>query len=241
MTDKPNSLEQNLTAVSEPHQQNLFQSAYTIGGDIAKGAAKEISDNPLHLVESAAMGAIIGVGANMIKSKFLIPAAGLYGVWELGRNWSSWTHAADVVSNPTAFDSYEQAKAHKELQGIGAAGLDLTVGSVSGLGTKMALESAGRFGGRALAKLGSFSTGEASLGGMPTPRVPSIEPGALGRSAISDTIKVTETAGIRKIDQTAFTDVTKVVHKSPYLTDLTAIGLTQIWARRQAELSTEGS
>jgi len=235
MTDQPTRLEKNLAAITEPHHQNFFEAAYTIGGDIAKGAVKELVDQPLHLVESAAMGAIIGVGVNMIKSKFLIPAGGLYATYELGRNWSSWTHAADVISNPTSFDSDEQKQAHKEFQGIGAAGLNLAVGSVSGLGSKLALESVGRLGGRALENLGSFSTGEASMGGLPTPRVPRIEPAALGRDAATDAIKATEVTGIRKIDQLPDFKSALTRPRPHYLTDMTAVGLTQIWARRQAE------
>ena len=233
MTDKPNSLEQNLAATTEQHHQNFFEAAYTIGGDMAKGAVKELVDQPLHLVESAAMGTIIGVGVNMIKSKFLIPAAGLYATYELGTNWSKWTHAADVISNPSAYDNDEQRKAHREFQGIGASGLNLALGSVSGLGSKLALESVGRFGGRALENMGSFSTGEASMGGLPTPRVPRIEPGALSRSIADSTAKATEVSGISKFDQ--LPKLTTVAKSPSYLTDMTAVGLTQIWARSQAE------
>ena len=135
----------NLPALSVGDAQNKhwWSGGLAIAEDLGKGAYNEVTQHPLHLVESAAIGAVAGVGLALATPEIAIGAAvigGGYAAYQLYENGGKWVNAASTVANESGHTPQEIAAAHSTVQGLGADAADLAAGVAAGaVGGRLAM------------------------------------------------------------------------------------------------------
>jgi hypothetical protein len=113
-----------------------LQGIENIGSDLAKGAWDEVTEHPLHLLESAAIG--FGIGAVAAATTPLI-AFGIgtlgagYAAYKLAVNMPQWVHDAKVDLAPSLYSQSERTAAHQGMQGVGAGAADIAAGVAGGI------------------------------------------------------------------------------------------------------------
>jgi hypothetical protein len=150
-------------AINEHVGQFLF-GAKEVSKDLAKGAEHELSTKEgwQHIGEAAAIGAAAGIATVALAPELVtgLAIAGIaYGGYELYKNASGYMHDVKVDARPGDFSAAEQQKAHKDLQTIGARGVDMAAGMAGG--------AIGNFAAKeAIASLGTSSASEISTTGV---------------------------------------------------------------------------
>jgi hypothetical protein len=117
-----NATTKSVADAASPYWIDLEKGA-KICGEIGKGAVNEIRFHPLGVLESAALGAAVGVGTAFLTPEIAvvgtIMAAGYVG-YKLGQNIPKWTHDGEVVANPQSFSPSEYIAADRGLKSLGA-------------------------------------------------------------------------------------------------------------------------
>jgi hypothetical protein len=150
-----------------------YSGAMAVTKDLAKGAYDEVTQHPLHLIESAAAGAAIGTVATLAAPEVgaaLLIGGGAYLAYETYEHAGGVLHDAHVVSNPQAYSAADAAKAHSDLQNAGAVGINVAAGIAGGFagsyaaGAYAAADSsaAGAGSGDSQAAAPKFTTGNVS-------------------------------------------------------------------------------
>jgi hypothetical protein len=120
----------NLPSLSLDGQQNKhwWSGGLSVAEDLGKGVWTEATQHPLHLVESAAIGAAAGVALTFASPAVAIGAAvlgGGYAAYQVYENGSKWVHA---VADEAGHTPQEIAAAHATVLGLGAGAADIAVG-----------------------------------------------------------------------------------------------------------------
>lgn len=128
----------NDTDIFQPTGQKTswLQGLENVGSEIAKGAWNELTEHPLHLVESAAVGFAVGTAAALVAPEVAIGiglAGAAYAGYELAAHIPGWVHDAKVEDDPGQYSQKELARAAQDLQGLGAGALDVTAGVAGGI------------------------------------------------------------------------------------------------------------
>ncbi|HEY9760628.1 MAG TPA: hypothetical protein V6C97_36040 [Oculatellaceae cyanobacterium] len=128
----------NDTDIFQPTGQKTswLQGLENVGSDIAKGAWNELTEHPLHLVESAAVGFAVGTAAALVAPEVAIGiglAGAAYAGYELAVHIPGWVHDVKVENDPGKYSQKELAGAAQGLQGFGAGALDVTAGVAGGI------------------------------------------------------------------------------------------------------------
>ena len=147
--------------VSKPASHGFFDDVVAAGSDLLKGAWNEVTQHPGKIAEDAVVGAATGValvGLAAIAPEVAtgvaivgVGAAVVGGAYELAKHGEQWIQDAKTVGNPESSSKTVVAKAHADLQNLGAKGADgavmigsgMVAGGLTGIAIKAATAGAG--------------------------------------------------------------------------------------------------
>jgi hypothetical protein len=110
--------------------------AMAVVKDLGEGAWNQITEHPGQVAESAAIGAVIGVGVALASPEIAVGAAvaGIgYGAYQLYEHAGSWFGAAKVVADQKDYSSEQVAKANSDLKNVGAGSVNVAAGLIGGV------------------------------------------------------------------------------------------------------------
>lgn len=119
--------------------EHALSTAGTVTKDLATGAWHELKEHPLQVAEAAAVGLAVGVAATALTpvEATVLGVAGLaYGGYELAMHVGGWIDDVSTLHNASSHSAFDIAKAHADLQGVGADGLLLGAGVAGGLAAR---------------------------------------------------------------------------------------------------------
>lgn len=109
--------------------------AWAVAKDLGEGAWNQITEHPGQVLENAAIGAAVGIGATALVAATApevgvgLAVAGIgYAGYQLFEHVGSWLHDATVVDNQKDYSANEVAQAHQGLQDVGAGAVDVAAG-----------------------------------------------------------------------------------------------------------------
>jgi hypothetical protein len=142
------TIEQGPTPASAPMpaatasaSHHWYDGALAVTEDVAVGAWDEVTEHPLRVAESFAIGAATAAIASVVATPVAIGATVLglgYGAYQVYKHAPDWLHSAEDVANPEGHSQAEMARAHQTLQGFGGGATDLVAAIGGGIAYRAA-------------------------------------------------------------------------------------------------------
>lgn len=128
-------------AAAPKPEHHWYTGAMAVVEDIGEGAYKEVTQHPLRVAESFAIGAGTAAVASLVATPVAIgltAAAATYGAYELYKHVPGWVQAAKELNHPENYNDALVAEAHHTWENFGGGATDLAAGIAGGVAYRAA-------------------------------------------------------------------------------------------------------